>query len=307
MAYISISQLDALNKDTLGNEDYLLISSGTRSHKINVQELKVFMTEQFVLEDWVIENKVIDSITNTIHATAVQYKVKAAENLLRGDVVTLCASAEEALLSEPVVRKCVQANYPIMPAVGIMQQDLATGQEGAMITIGIFKNIDTSAWPRGTILYTGTHGEFTTTKPPVGFVQQQSAFVLNTHETDGDLMVMFGPPLEQAQDISYNNSLSGGLISQTVSTALDEIFTKCDDELITTSRILIANNEAIVPRAIHGNSVNNAALIYDNTSTNVLTEYTCIPGLSYDKFTFDPVDNLNGKYAKFTYLAIKIK
>jgi hypothetical protein len=268
--------------------------------------MKLFMIEQFINEDWTIENKVIDSFTNTIHATAVQHRVKAFENLSRGDIVTLCTSDEEALLSVPIVRKYSQSNLPSSPAVGIMNQDLTVGQYGGMVTIGIFKNIDTSSWTVGTTLYTGINGEFTTEKPQVGFFQQKSAFVLNTHETDGDLIVMFGPPLEQAQDISYNNS-SSGLISQTVGTALDEIFTKCDNELITTQRILIANNEALVPSAIHGNSVNNIASIYDDINTNILIEYTCTPSLSYDKFSFDPIDNLNGKYAEFTYLAIKIK
>lgn len=305
MSYTTVSKLQQLSKASLQNSDYLLISSGSKSYKINLEDMKVFMTEQFVLEDWVIENKVIDSITNTIHATAVQYKVKAAEDLERGDIVTMCFFQDENL-NEPIVRKCNQTQYPITPAIGIMYENLYQGEEGAMITIGIFKNINTSQWVRGQELYTGVNGKFTSEKPPVGYIQQKSALVLSVHETEGDILVLFGPPEQQAQDISYNNSISG-LLSNTVSTALDEIFQKCDQELVTLDRILIENNEIQLTQPIQGNGVFNTALIWEDQNTNIVEEYTYEQGEFYDKFIFDNSDNLNGKYATISYMAIKIK
>lgn len=305
MAYTTISQLEQLSKSSLQNSDYILISSDSKSYKINLEDMKVFMTEQFVLEDWVIENKVIDSITNTIHATALQYKVKAAEDLQRGDVVTMCMYQNETL-NEPIVRKCPQAQYPIAPAIGIMYEDLYQGEEGAMITAGIFKNINTTAWTQGQILYTGVNGQFITQKPPVGYTQQASALVLSVHETDGDILVLFGAPYEQAHDISYNNTISN-LNANTVGSALDEIFSLCDQEIVTLDKVLIVNNEIQLSQLAQGDPIYNVALIRDVQNTNVIDEYTFSVGEYFNKFIFDSADNLNGKYATVSYMGIKVK
>lgn len=74
-------------------------------------------------------------------------------------------------------------------------------------------------------------------------------------------------------------------------------------KLITTKRLLIIDNQAVLPYEVIGDIVHNMALVYDSEDLNdrVITEYTC----SVDKhfLKFDEEDELDGKYCVVSYLA----
>ena len=75
-------------------------------------------------------------------------------------------------------------------------------------------------------------------------------------------------------------------------------------ELVTTERLQIFNNQILLPFKVHGDIVNDYALIFDDRTTIVVREFTC--KISADGFSveFDPNDNVNGKYAVVSYMTI---
>ena len=76
-------------------------------------------------------------------------------------------------------------------------------------------------------------------------------------------------------------------------------------ELITTERLLINNDSVTLPYKAKGTTVLATAYVFDDNVSYVFEEYTC--AVATDKVTleFDPLDNLDGKYAVVTFLGVK--
>ena len=77
-------------------------------------------------------------------------------------------------------------------------------------------------------------------------------------------------------------------------------------EIISTDKILIDNNKIHLPYKASGDIINNMALVYEDSS-EVYTMYECLCSEDGMSAIFNSYDNLNGKYAKVSYLADKSK
>lgn len=77
-------------------------------------------------------------------------------------------------------------------------------------------------------------------------------------------------------------------------------------EIISTDKILIENNKIHLPYKASGDIINNMALVYEDSS-EVYTMYECLCSEDGMSVIFNSYDNLNGKYAKVSYLADKSK
>lgn len=77
-------------------------------------------------------------------------------------------------------------------------------------------------------------------------------------------------------------------------------------EIISTDKILIENNKIHLPYKASGDIINNMALVYEDSS-EVYTMYECLCSEDGMSAIFNSYDNLNGKYAKVSYLADKSK
>lgn len=78
-----------------------------------------------------------------------------------------------------------------------------------------------------------------------------------------------------------------------------------DVEVFTTEKTLIQNNEITLPYQALGDLIFNYAIVYPDLSSPSFDEVTCV--VQDDGFTvsFNPVDNVNGKYAVVSYLRRK--
>lgn len=72
--------------------------------------------------------------------------------------------------------------------------------------------------------------------------------------------------------------------------------------IITTEKILIQENRVTLPSKCFG-IVNGSAMIFDDNDAQTFAEHTCL--LSGDGLyvIFDPIDNLNNKFAIISYLS----
>jgi hypothetical protein len=163
----------------------------------------------------VITNTTIDSITNHVGADHIHYKVKATENLVKGNVVKVIGynAGEDAFR----VAKVTSASDI---AIGVVYQAIADGDYGSIINTGALEGINTSAFAIGTVLYPNTSGGFTTTKPTTGRYQAL-AYVVRSGNNNGTILIEASEP--QPTSLSQFTNDSGyitGITSGNVTTAL---------------------------------------------------------------------------------------
>ena len=303
--YTTVSQLDALSSNTTQNSDLLLVTSGDRSYKMRIDDLKNFMNVQFVLEDWMFENKIITSITNTIHATALHFNALAEVDILKGQIVTMNPYTH-ADAGDTALPHVVLADNRHGPALGVAKQNIAAGETGAIMSGGIFtyNGYDLSQFNNGQILWLGQNGQFTNVKPESLLTHQACGFVMHNGVGDSAVMLSFQSVEPQGHDVAIAG-FEYGLQAKDVESAIAEMFSKCNQELITLNNVQISNNKIVLTNVVDGDIVQGYALIRDTANTNIIDEYTCAVGQFFNTIEFDPADGLNGKFATLTYLAAK--
>ena len=304
--YTTVGQLDTLTSSNTQNSDYLLVTSGAQSYKMRIDDLKNFMNVQFVLEDWMFENKTITSISNTIHATAMHFEAIATVDIQRGQIVTMVPYAHDQAAGDSPLPLVGLADNMLGPALGIAKQNMLAGESGAIMNAGIFRydGYDLSQYNNGQILWLGNNGEFTGIKPQSLVTHQACGFVLHNGAGDSAAMISFQSVEPQGHDVALAG-FEYGLQATNVEAAIAEMFSKCNQEIVTLDRVQIANNKLALTNVVDGDIIQGYAIIRDTLLTNVIDEYTCTVGAQYNTIEFDPTDNLNGKYATVSYLAAK--
>ena len=135
-----------------------------------------------------LTNKTLDDYTNFIHADGIHLRVKATEPLSYGDVLKYVDfnNGEQAI-------EVAKRDDPTVPAIGILHNNLATGGFGMAVSVGLFKKLNTSAFPKGTILYPNATGGFTDTPSQVANAYNQPfARVARSHAVNGEIMLNIG-------------------------------------------------------------------------------------------------------------------
>ncbi|MEA2112441.1 MAG: hypothetical protein U9P50_00500 [Patescibacteria group bacterium] len=145
-----------------------------------------------------LTNKTLDDYTNHIHADALHFRVKATEDIDKGQPVTITGwnvgeSAYEVEL----------ANQQNNVANGLASTNMLNGEFGMMEQSGTLVDIDTSAWSEGLILYLDGTGILTDIEPTTGY-SQPIAYVVRSHAINGALQVNADYPKQDAYDVRYN-------------------------------------------------------------------------------------------------------
>ncbi|KKN61513.1 hypothetical protein LCGC14_0521010 [marine sediment metagenome] len=80
-----------------------------------------------------------------------------------------------------------------LPAIGLVKEAIAVGEEGVVVFSGIVSGIETSTFAAGATLYVSeTPGELTTTAPSSPAITQQIGFVMLVDETEGQILLAIG-------------------------------------------------------------------------------------------------------------------
>jgi hypothetical protein len=304
--YTTVDQLDQLTGTSTQNSDLLLVTSGDKSYKLRIDDLKNFMNVQFVLEDWMFENKTITSISNTIHATALHFEAIATVDILKGQIVTMVPYAHDEAAGDSPLPLVGLADNRFGPALGVAKQDMLAGESGAIMSGGIFTydGYDLSAFNNGQTLWLGQDGNFTNIKPESLVTHQACGFVLHNGEGDSSVMLAFQSVEPQGHDVALAG-FEYGLQATNVEAAIAEMFSKCNQELVTINKALISNNKVTLTNVIDGDLVFDSVRIFSAANGNAYDQYSAAVGQFYNTVEFDSADNLNGKYATFTYMSAK--
>jgi len=126
-----------------------------------------------------------------------------------------------------------------------------------------------------------------------------------------DSLLFFKEPNGEVRQITVTNVLKLDQTEEYIPTADYHPSTKAYVDLqvleslvglTTIPKTLISNNEIVLPKPALGDIVHNFAMIYDSENAPYFIEVTCDLSEDKTKVLFDPLDNLNDKYAVVTYL-----
>jgi hypothetical protein len=128
--------------------------------------------------------------SETAERIEIQVKNVHTGSLAKGTVVH--ASPTSSPPSGNVI-EVVRASYDdstMMPAIGILNETIASGSEGSAVMMGSLSGINTSSFSAGQELYVGSLGALTNSKPAAShqFVQK-IAIVIKVHATNGSIKI----------------------------------------------------------------------------------------------------------------------
>ena len=147
-----------------------------------------------------LTNKTLDSMTNTIGANHVHFKVRNSTGtaILKGTIVKASSTQTD---TDYIEVEPTSSNTDT--GLGITTSDISVSTDwvGLIIAKGEVYNINTSMWNVGTKLYTSNGGTFTNIKPTTN-TYQVSGYVHKKHSTLGTIVVDFSEPIDNVGTIS---------------------------------------------------------------------------------------------------------
>ena len=76
-----------------------------------------------------------------------------------------------------------------MPALGLLDADLGTGDTGSATIFGVIRNLDTSGYASNDELWINGSGTLQNTRPTSGLIQKIGR-VIRVHASTGEILVM---------------------------------------------------------------------------------------------------------------------
>lgn len=212
-SYTTVYDLPERLKASLTGAEWSLLTEPDGSYKVSLNTLSEHLLDTSAERFEELTNKIIDDITNFIYANAIHYVATADSDITKGTPVKLVSSVDS-----PDVHVDIATGNDIV--LGVAEDDILTGVSGSFMVSGVLITHDTSSYTEGDILY--FQNGATTTSPDPTLPAQRYAYVLNSHATEGKLMITNTENINRAQDIYYDNSNSD-LVNTNVRTALDEL------------------------------------------------------------------------------------
>jgi len=147
---------------------------------------------------------------DTIHTEATN---QTGSTILKGTPVYQTGTSGNAMIVAPA-----DASSPVtMPAVGVLEQDLAAGATGFVIHMGRISGVDTSAFNAGDIIYVAAGGGYTNVAPASeGNLLQNLGRVTKVHATNGGGVIMGAGRTNAVPNLNNGNIFIGNASNQAV-------------------------------------------------------------------------------------------
>ena len=137
---------------------------------------------------------------------SVVFNVKnTSGGLLPKGTVVHVASTQSSQGNIIDVVKADNSSAAGIPAIGILNVQLADDGEGEAVVVGRVSGIDTSAFTAGDELYVNTNGGFTNVKPTGTTLIQKIAVVIKSHASNGSIEVFGAGRSNDLPNIALNN------------------------------------------------------------------------------------------------------
>jgi len=176
-------------------------------------------------------NKTLADSSNKIHADQLHIKIKADENLLKGQPVKY----DSFNIGENAINVSL-SNQLTDVTIGLAEEDIAQGSFGNIITAGVLDHTDTQDFNEGEILYVDGLGQLTGVEPTSGY-SQPIAICLKSQQNNGSLQVLASYPKQPSTDVRNDSNVSGLNVTEalnnlntSIQSIKDSIGFACSDE-----------------------------------------------------------------------------
>lgn len=146
MSYITIQDLPEQKLADLDGSEWFVIAEDDSSYKVSFSTVLDGVNDVLTSASQTLTNKVINDVTNHVHANAIHYRAYAEVDLAKGQPVKL---VEDASDGEAHVIAC--GNFE--DSFGVAENDINAGEYGEIIITGMLENVDTSMYTEGKTLY----------------------------------------------------------------------------------------------------------------------------------------------------------
>jgi hypothetical protein len=208
-------------------------------------------------------------------AGSVYAHIRAGEALAKGDPVYVSGSHGSGSTLIPIVSKADASNAAKMPAVGIMDADVANNANGHMVITGTITELNTAAYSVNAELYVAAGGGMTATPPTAR--AQPVARVERANLNNGAVIVKVNGL--SASDATGNTlvrrtSTGGASFGPLTTGPLSATAISSDTHLITSS----AGTTITGPLTLSGTGSNTLSATYSNTISLTGTTGVTIAG-----------------------------
>ena len=149
----------------------------------------------------------------------IEIEVIAGENLTKGDVVYVSGSSGNT----PQVSKARANSTSTMPAVGICEQTINSGNTGFIVVQGLLTGINTSTFSEGDVLYVSDSvaGAFTSTAPTGESNRIQNVGKVINSSNGGSILVTGAGRFNATSALDNGNIFIGNSNNEAVTSSLD--------------------------------------------------------------------------------------
>jgi hypothetical protein len=198
-----------------------------------------------------LTNKTIDSITNTIGADHIHFKVKASAAISKGQPVKFVGYNSGANAFE-----VAPTSSSLDVAIGLSHDTLASGHFGAIINTGVLEGFDTSSFAEGSVVYPNASGGLSATQPSSG-TYQAIAYVLRSHANNGAVLVEATEPAAVRTSSNVGNTVvlrdgSGNFSAGAITASL--LGNASTASALATSRLISLSGDASGSASFDGSS-----------------------------------------------------
>lgn len=248
---------------------YLLQSSGTNIESSGILAADVVTATSTTT----LTNKTLDSFTNTISAddTHVQVRNESGGTLLKGTPVY--ASGYSVGQDVVLVSAADATSDATMPALGLVEADIANNATGGVITSGRLNGLSTNAYDVLDELYVAVGGGLTATRPTGTAKIQNVGIVLRDHPSQGIIEISGAGRTNDVPNFSAVNKFwasDSGAATADEKDITDFALTLLDDTDAATARATLGVSTAAGDVVGPSSSTDNEVPRYDLTTGKLL-------------------------------------
>jgi len=195
-AYLSLASgsliLKGGNENLISSTGQISIGSGTfininrSSSHVNIAATGVYMSDTLEVSGSITSPFITGSL---LGAVEVNCKNSGADTIGKGVPVYLTGTVGGTNILEISIARADTSI--LMPAIGVTTQVLNPNEIGKLVILGSIKNINTSLFSVGTVLYVGPTGGLTSTRPTsTGHLVQNVGRVGRSSSNNGELFIL---------------------------------------------------------------------------------------------------------------------
>ena len=248
-----------------------------------------------------LTNKTLTDSSNAIHADQLHFRIKADENLLKGQPVKY----DSFNVGQNAINVSL-SNQLTDVSIGLAEENIPQGSFGNIITAGVLDHVDTTDFNEGEILYVDGLGQLTGVEPTGGY-SQPIAICLKSQQNNGALQVLASYPKQPSTDVRNDSNVSGLNVTEALnnlSSSLTGSYATAEQGLLADSAIqpgdintLTGLNNVVTDATILSSSQISAAYQpLDSVLTNTTASFTTSDELKLDSIASGAEVNVNADW-----------